>query len=92
MFESQTASPAPSSFHHQANTMFPKFLDSSFNNNRTNFGCGSCSGSGSSSTPKPKFLDGSFNGNTTNFGSPKPKFIDGWFSNNKTNFGGGARR
>jgi hypothetical protein len=89
MFESQTASPAPSSFHHQANTMFPKFLDGSFNRNTTNFG----SGSGSGSTPKPKFLDGSFNGNTTNFGSPKPKFMDGWFSNNKTNFGGvGARR
>jgi hypothetical protein len=86
MFESQTASPAPSFFHHQANTMFPKFLDNSFNRNTTNFG------SGSGSAPKPKFLDGSFNGNTTNFGSPKPKFMDGWFSNNKTNFGGGARR
>ena len=88
MFESQTASPAPSSFYHQANTMFPKFLDSSFNNNRTNFGSGFSSGS----APKPKFLDGSFNGNTTNFGSPKPKFMDGWFSNNKTNFGRGGGR
>ena len=28
-------SPAPSFFHHQASTMFPKFLDGSFNGNST---------------------------------------------------------
>lgn len=78
MFESQTtASPAPSFFHHQADTLFPKFLDGSFNNNKTIFG-----------SPNPKFLDGSFNGNTTFFGSPNSKFMDGWFSNNNTTFGG----
>ena len=77
MFENQTASAAPSYFHHQANTLFPKFLDNSFNNNKTYFG-----------EPSSKFLDGSFNGNTTFFGSPNSKFMDGWFSNNNTTFGG----
>jgi len=88
MFESQTASPAPSFFHHHANTMFPKFLDSSFNNNRTNFGSGSSSGS----TPKPKVLDRSFSSNIKDSISPKPKFLDGSFNGNKTNFGGGGKR
>jgi hypothetical protein len=60
MFESQTASPAPSFFHHQANTMFPKFLDGSFNGNTTNFG-----------SPKPKFMNGWFSNNTTSFGGGK---------------------
>ena len=55
MFEpSSTASDvSPSFFHHQSKTLFPKFLDGSFNNNTTTFG------------PRPKFLDNCFNGNKT---------------------------
>jgi len=60
MFESQTASPSPSFFHHQANTMSPKFLDGSFSRNTTNFG-----------SPKPKFMNGWFSNNTTSFGGGK---------------------
>ena len=41
---SAPASPSPSFFHHQASTMFPKFLDGSFNGNKTNFNL----------SPKPK--------------------------------------
>jgi hypothetical protein len=64
MFEPQTAasadSPAPSFFNHQANTLFPKFLDGSFNGNTTYFG-----------SHKPKFMDGWFSNNNTTFGGKK---------------------
>jgi len=60
----------PSFFHHQNATLFPKFLDGSFNNNKTNFG--SKSVPVQPIGPVPKLLDNWFNGNTTNV-CPRPK-------------------
>ena len=63
----------PSFFHHQNITLFPKFLDGSFNNNTTNFGKKSMLAVPTQPTsPTPKFLDNCFNGNSTNF-NPRPK-------------------
>ena len=62
-------SPAPSFFHHQASTMFPKFLDGSFNGNSTNFSGGN--------TTRPKV---GFSTPT----QPSTKLLDNWFSGNKS--------
>ena len=56
MFETPATSssePAPSFFHHQSTTLFPKLLDNWFNGNTTTI------------QNKPKLLDNWFNGNTT---------------------------
>ncbi len=68
-----SSSPAPSFFHHQASTMFPKFLDGSFNGNSTstNFGGGN--------TVRPKI--GGFASTPT---QPSAKLLDNWFNGNKT--------
>ena len=68
-----SSSPAPSFFHHQASTMFPKFLDGSFNGNSTstNFSGGN--------TVRPKV--GGFASTPT---QPSAKLLDNWFNGNKT--------
>jgi hypothetical protein len=67
-------SPSPSFFHHQASTMFPKFLDGSFNGNSTstNFGGGN--------TVRPKVGGPAFTTPT----QPSAKLLDNWFNGNKT--------
>ena len=70
-----SSSPAPSFFHHQAATMFPKFLDGSFNGNSTstNFSGGNTvrpKVGGLASTPTPT--------------QPSAKLLDNWFNGNKT--------
>jgi hypothetical protein len=67
-------SPAPSFFHHQAATMFPKFLDGSFNGNSTstNFSGGN--------TVRPKVGGSAFTTPT----QPSAKLLDNWFNGNKT--------
>ena len=71
---SPSSSPAPSFFHHQAATMFPKFLDGSFNGNSTstNFGGGN--------TVRPKVGGSAFTTPT----QPSAKLLDNWFNGNKT--------
>lgn len=66
-------SPAPSFFHHQAATMFPKFLDGSFNGNSTstNFSGGN--------TVRPKVC-----GFASTPTQPSAKLLDNWFNGNKT--------
>ena len=61
------SSPAPSFFHHQASTMFPKFMDGSFNGNSTNFSGGNTVRPkiGTPTQPSAKLLDNWFNGNKT---------------------------
>jgi|UniRef100_A0A6C0EUZ9 hypothetical protein len=68
------SSPAPSSFHHQASTMFPKFMDGSFNGNSTstNFSGGN--------TVRPKESVVSISTPT----QPSAKLLDNWFNGNKT--------
>jgi hypothetical protein len=70
---SSSSSPAPSFFHHQAATMFPKFMDGSFNGNSTstNFSGGN--------TVRPKV--GGFAATPT---QPSAKLLDSWFNGNKT--------
>jgi hypothetical protein len=70
---SSSSSPAPSFFHHQASTMFPKFLDGSFNGNSTNFSGGN--------TVRPKV--GGF-ASTSTPTQPSAKLLDNWFNGNKT--------
>ena len=67
-------SPSPSFFHHQASTMFPKFLDGSFNGNSTstNFSGGN--------TVRPKVGGPAFTTPT----QPSAKLLDNWFNGNKT--------
>jgi hypothetical protein len=67
-------SPAPSFFHHQASTMFPKFMDGSFNGNSTstNFSGGN--------TVRPKVGFASASTPT----QPSAKLLDNWFNGNKT--------
>ena len=67
-------SPSPSFFHHQAATMFPKFLDGSFNGNSTstNFSGGN--------TVRPKVGGPAFTTPT----QPSAKLLDNWFNGNKT--------
>ena len=67
-------SPAPSFFHHQAATMFPKFMDGSFNGNSTstNFSGGN--------TVRPKESVVSISTPT----QPSAKLLDNWFNGNKT--------
>ena len=67
-------SPAPSFFHHQAATMFPKFMDGSFNGNSTstNFSGGN--------TVRPKVGGSAFTTPT----QPSAKLLDNWFNGNKT--------
>ena len=69
-------SPAPSFFHHQASTMFPKFLDGSFNGNSTstNFS------GGNSGRAKVGFASTS----TSTPTQPSAKLLDNWFNGNKT--------
>jgi len=71
---SPSSSPAPSFFHHQAATMFPKFLDGSFNGNSTstNFSGGN--------TVRPKVGGPAFTTPT----QPSAKLLDNWFNGNKT--------
>ncbi len=69
---SPSSSPAPSFFHHQAATMFPKFLDGSFNGNSTNFSGGN--------TVRPKVGGSAFTTPT----QPSAKLLDNWFNGNKT--------
>ena len=66
-----SSSPAPSFFHHQASTMFPKFMDGSFNGNSTNFSGGN--------TVRPKV--GGFASTPT---QTSAKLLDNWFNGNKT--------
>jgi hypothetical protein len=67
-------SPSPSFFHHQASTMFPKFLDGSFNGNSTstNFSGGN---SGRAKVGVSAF---------TTPTQPSTKLLDNWFNGNKT--------
>jgi len=69
-----SSSPAPSFFHHQAATMFPKFMDGSFNGNstKTNFSGGN--------TVRPKVGGSAFTTPT----QPSAKLLDNWFNGNKT--------
>ena len=69
-----SSSPAPSFFHHQASTMFPKFLDGSFNGNSTstNFSGGN---SGRAKVGVSAF---------TTPTQPSAKLLDNWFNGNKT--------
>lgn len=69
-----SSSPAPSFFHHQAATMFPKFMDGSFNGNstKTNFSGGN--------TIRPKVGGSAFTTPT----QPSAKLLDNWFNGNKT--------
>lgn len=71
---SSSSSPAPSFFHHQASTMFPKFMDGSFNGNSTstNFSGGN--------TVRPKVGGSAFTTPT----QPSAKLLDNWFNGNKT--------
>ena len=71
---SSSSSPAPSFFHHQAATMFPKFMDGSFNGNSTstNFSGGN--------TVRPKVGGSAFTTPT----QPSAKLLDNWFNGNKT--------
>jgi hypothetical protein len=71
---SPSSSPSPSFFHHQAATMFPKFLDGSFNGNSTstNFSGGN--------TVRPKVGGSAFTTPT----QPSAKLLDNWFNGNKT--------
>jgi hypothetical protein len=71
---SPSSSPAPSFFHHQAATMFPKFLDGSFNGNSTstNFSGGN--------TARAKVGGSAFTTPT----QPSAKLLDNWFNGNKT--------
>ena len=69
-----SSSPAPSFFHHQASTMFPKFMDGSFNGNSTNFSGGN--------TVRPKV--GGFASTPT---QPSAKLLDNWFNGNKASTG-----
>ena len=71
---SSSSSPAPSFFHHQASTMFPKFLDGSFNGNST-----STNFSGAN-TVRPKVGVSAFTTPT----QPSAKLLDNWFNGNKT--------
>ena len=68
-------SPAPSFFHHQASTMFPKFLDGSFNGNSTNFSGGN--------TVRPKVGGSAFTTPT----QPSAKLLDNWFNGNRASTG-----
>ena len=75
-----SSSPAPSFFNHQASTMFPKFMDGSFNGNstNTNFSGGNTVRSKDSfvsipTQPSAKLLDNWFNGNKTSVGVGCPK-------------------
>ncbi len=72
-----SSSPAPSFFHHQAATMFPKFLDGSFNGNSTstNFSGGN--------TVRPK-VGGFASTPTPTPTQPSAKMLDNWFNGNKT--------
>jgi hypothetical protein len=74
------SSPAPSFFHHQASTMFPKFMDGSFNGNRTststNFSGGNTVRSKDSFATTPT--------------QPSTKLFDNWFNGNKTSVGVGC--
>ena len=67
-------SPSPSFFHHQAATMFPKFMDGSFNGNST-----STNFSGGNSV-RPKVGGPAFTTPT----QPSAKLLDNWFNGNKT--------
>jgi len=71
---SSSSSPAPSFFHHQAATMFPKFMDGSFNGNstKTNFSGGN--------TVRPKVRGSAFTTPT----QPSTKLLDNLFNGNKT--------
>ena len=79
------SSPAPSFFHHQASTMFPKFMDGSFNGNSTstNFSGGntvrpkeSIVSISTPTQPSAKLLDNLFNGNKTVVNvCPKSSFV-----------------
>jgi hypothetical protein len=71
---SSSSSPAPSFFHHQAATMFPKFMDGSFNGNstKTNFSGGN--------TVRPKVGGSTFTTPT----QPSTKLLDNLFNGNKT--------
>ena len=69
-----SSSPAPSFFHHQASTMFPKFMDGSFNGNSTNFSGGN--------TVRPKV--GGLPSTPT---QPSAKLLDNWFNGNKASTG-----
>ena len=70
-----SSSPAPSFFHHQAATMFPKFLDGSFNGNSTSTSTNFSGGN----TVRPKV--GGFVSTPT---QPSAKMLDNWFNGNKT--------
>ena len=72
-----SSSPAPSFFHYQAATMFPKFMDGSFNGNSTSTSTNFSGGNtvrpkvgGLASTPMPT--------------QPSAKLLDNWFNGNKT--------
>jgi hypothetical protein len=69
------SSPAPSFFNHQASTIFPKFMDGSFNGNSTstNFS------GGNSVRPKDSFVSIPT--------QPSAKLLDNWFNGNKTSTG-----
>ena len=72
-----SSSPAPSFFHHQAATMFPKFLDGSFNGNSTSTSTNFSGGN----TVRPKV--GGFASASTPT-QPSAKLLDNWFNGNKT--------
>ena len=71
-----SSSPAPSFFHHQASTMFPKFMDGSFNGNSTSTST-NFSG-GNTARPKVGFAS------TSTPTQPSAKLLDNWFNGNKT--------
>ena len=74
---SSSSSPAPSFFHHQASTMFPKFMDGSFNGNSTSTSTNFSGGN----TVRPKV------GFVCTPTQPSAKLLDNWFNGNKTSTG-----